>query len=425
MRNACQAGNTCTIMRRHLRPASVAVLLLAVTAGAKAQNWPGWRGPSGTGHTAEKNLPLRWDAQTRKGVLWKVTTGGVGYSSPIIWGKTVFVTTSDKQAGNDVPDHHVVAFAVGDGRRLWRTRIKPGKSPCQFNEYATPTPVTDGKTVYVWFGSGVLAAVDFKGKLLWRQERGGQADKNNSPCSSPVLAGEAVILLCDDADDNGSLQALDKKTGKVRWQDKRAREGGNMSSPIVIDVNGKAQVVVAGAERLEGIDPGNGKPIWWCDLPCVAVPSPVFQGGLVFAVAGDGRGVAVAPDGTGDVTASHVRASCKGIKVGFTSPTIAAGHVYLVQGKGLDCWNLKTGKLAYSETLKGASQYASPIVTADGLLYFASAGQTAILLAGPKFKLVATNTLDSEDPKHGASPAVSNGKLFFRDFAHLYCVGKK
>ena len=414
-------------MSRHLRPALVAVLLMMVTGSAWGENWPGWRGPSGTGHTAEKNLPLRWDGQTGKGVLWKVPTGGVGYSSPIVWGKTVFVTTSDKQAGNDVPDHHLVAFGVGDGRQLWRTRIEPGKSPCQFNEYATPTPVTDGKTVTVWFGSGVAAAVDFKGKLLWRQVRGGQADRNNSPCSSPVLAGDVVILLCDDAEDNGSLQALDKKTGKVRWQDKRPREGGNMSSPIVIDVKGKAQVVVASAERLEGIDPANGKPIWWCDLPCVAVPSPVWQSGLVFAVAGDGRGVAVAPGGTGDVTASHIKASCKGFKVGFTSPTIASGAVYLVQGNGpkLDCWNLKTGKRVYSETLKGASQYASPIVTADGLLYFASAGKTAIVRAGPTFKVVATNSLDSEDPRHGASPAVSNGKLFFRDFTHLYCIGRK
>jgi len=383
--------------------------MLMLTQGATAQNWPGWRGPSSAGHTAAKNLPLTWDGQTGKGVLWKVPTGGVGYSSPIVWGKTVFVTTSVAGTGSAIPDHHLVAFNLADGRRLWRTRIAPGPSPCQFSEYAAPTPVTDGKAVYAWFASGVIAAVDFRGKLLWRQTRGGEADQNNSPCSSPVLVGDVLVLLCDDAKDNGCLQGLDKKTGKVLWQSKRPREGGCQSSLLTITVKGKAQVVVVGSKRIEGVDPATGKAIWWCNVPCLTTPSPAAGSGRIFAItARHGTGMIVDPGGVGDVTASHVKAFCKEVKVGYASPVIAAGHVYLVQDGGpkLDCWDLKTGKLVYSQELENASQFASPLATADGLLYFASAGKTSIVRAGAKFKLLATNTLSADD----AQPRLARGR---------------
>ena len=135
------------------------VILLACFSGSvvvQAENWPGWRGPTGTGHSIETNLLLFWDGQTGSNVRWKVRTGGKGHSSPIVWNDRVFVTTSAlqpvEQNGKIVPENHVIAFRVSDGQQLWRTSIAPGRSLCQWHEYAAPTPATDGKALYVWFG---------------------------------------------------------------------------------------------------------------------------------------------------------------------------------------------------------------------------------------------------------------------------------
>ena len=147
---------------------SLALALLAIEVNA--ENWPGWRGPTGDGHTTEKDLPLEWDSQTGENVLWKAPAGGLGHSTPVVWGDTVFLTTSSSQEaeekGKVMPEHHVIAFRTRDGKQLWRTPITPGTSLCQWHEYAAPTPVTDGKALYVWFASGVAAAVDFEGKLI-------------------------------------------------------------------------------------------------------------------------------------------------------------------------------------------------------------------------------------------------------------------
>ena len=167
-----------------------ATLHLACPAASGDGNWPGWRGPTGVGYADEKDLPLTWDAKTGENVLWKASLDGTtGHSSPIVWGDRVFVTTAAKQtreqeARKEVPEHHLVCYRAADGKLVWRTRIPQGKEPMGYAIYAVPTPVTDGKAVYAWFGSAVIAAVDLSGGLLWRHERPGPFHLNPGICQS-------------------------------------------------------------------------------------------------------------------------------------------------------------------------------------------------------------------------------------------------
>ncbi len=172
-----QVGATARIGRVARLAAMVAISQFANLAAAA--DWPAWRGPTGIGWTDETDLPLSWDGKTGDNVLWKAPLAGTtGHSSPIVWGDRVFLTTSDKQtreqeASKEIPQHHIECYQAADGKLLWRTLIPPGQEVAGYSIYASPTPATDGKAVYAWFGSAVVAAVDFDGKLLWRHERKG------------------------------------------------------------------------------------------------------------------------------------------------------------------------------------------------------------------------------------------------------------
>ena len=234
-----------------------------------AADWPGWRGPTGAGYTEEKDLPLTWDGKTGENVVWKIALGGVGNSSPIVWKDRVYVTTSAKQAREDeqkktVPPHHINCYAVADGKQLWSTDVPPGEHYEGYDIFAVPTPVTDGERVYAWFGSGVVAAVDMDGKLVWRKERAGPFNLNPGLCSSPILYQDAVVLLCDQGRGQGFLQGLDKKTGEVKWEQKRPTVSHNNTTPVLIQVGDKTEMIVAASNAVQGLDPSDGKVLWTC-----------------------------------------------------------------------------------------------------------------------------------------------------------------
>ncbi len=333
---------------------------------------------------------MEWDSQTGENVLWKAPAGGLGHSTPVVWGDTVFLTTSSSQEaeekGKVMPEHHVIAFRTRDGKQLWRTPITPGTSLCQWHEYAAPTPVTDGKALYVWFASGVAAAVDFEGKLIWREQRNEVSivsDILNPVSPSPVLFGNTVIIKChqSDADQQGMLQALDKTTGKVTWE-RRLAKPASLSSPILIEANGKKQLVVASPGIVEGFNPADGTQIWSVSTKRGnEAASPVYDRdtGLVLASGGP---VAINPKGIGDITASNVRTSFKDYSSGmYSSPVISAGHVFCNPEfkHELRCWNWETGEPVISEKIKEMPDYVCGIATADGLLYYVSAGFSVIV----------------------------------------------
>jgi outer membrane protein assembly factor BamB len=419
-------------------------LLVIVTirsaAAARAGDWPGWRGPTGMGQTEEKDLPLTWGGKDQENVLWKVPLIEDGdkvkldqnQSSPIVRGDHVYVTVSYWPAGvkqEQYPEHHVICFAKADGKRRWDTVVPPG--PWLLKDlrggYTAPTPAADDEHVYVAFGSAVVAALDAKGKVVWRKEiTPHEFDVAFAP--SPVLYKDTVLVLCDQLKEKKAsvLLALDRKSGEVTWEQKRPDADWTHSTPVLGTVNGKTQLLVSGAMGPQGLDPTNGKPIWWCSSGGRTgdTPSPVFGGGVVYCDSGrGGPGVAVDPTGEGDVSKTHRKWTLSEVSEGFSSPVIVGDHLYRLHNpETLHCWELATGKSVYAQRLPGASTSASPVATPDGRIYVASTATSYVVQAGPEFKKLATNELDDGSP---ASPAVADGKLFLKGRRFLFCIGKK
>jgi outer membrane protein assembly factor BamB len=323
-----------------------------------------------------------------------------------------------------VPEHHLSCYQAADGKLLWKTVIPQGKEPMGYAIYAVPTPVTDGKAVYCWFGSGVLAAVDFDGKLLWRQERAGPFNMNPGICSSPALFGDTMILACDRNRDLGWLQGIDKKTGEVKWEKKRAGNGWSNTAPILLDVKGKPQLILLGAHTLEGLDPASGEPVWSCKAGGFG-ESPAYGGGILYVDRGENSlAQAVDPTGSGDVTATHVKWKVEKSPGDYSSPVVAGEYIFKTQKEGvIACLKLATGETAFTAPLDGVSKLASPVATADGRVYFVSTGKSYVLKAGPTLEVLGKGDLGGGG--NGSSPAFSGGKIFVRDHENLWCIGKK
>lgn len=428
--NCFRSRSRCSLDWSVLLAAVLAYAALLPGGAARAENWPSWRGPTGYGYSSEKDLPLTWDGKTKQNILWHVPLGGVGNSSPIVWGDRVFVTTSARQTREEeakklVPAHHVLCLSAADGKELWKTSVPPGGFPEGYEIYAVPTPVTDGKHVYAWFGSGVLAALDMDGKIVWRKEYPGPFSLNPGICSSPVLYKDTLLLLLDQGRGAGFLQALDKKTGALRWEQKRPQTSYTNATPLVLRVGDRDQVIIAAARAVQGLDPATGAVLWWCAGSGFGA-SPAYGSGLLYVDSGtNGPGQAIAPGGEGDVGKLRVKWKHGKVQAAYSSPVISGDYVYRTHRPGvLTCWRLSTGEELFSERLEKISDLASPFATADGRVYFVTAAKSYVIKAGPKLEVLAENTLPGGG-NLGSSPAVSGGRIFVRDRTALYCVGKK
>lgn len=387
------------------------------------------------GITQETELPLVWSGTDGTNILWKSPLPATtleakpdhNQSSPIIWQDRVFVTTADwpkDRKQEEQPDQRLTCYRLSDGKQLWDTTIPSG--PWKLSDlrggYCAPTPVTDGERVYVVFGSSMLAAVDFSGKIVWRKELPDWKAFDVAIASSPILYRGQLLVLADRNDKKSTLTAYEPATGKVLWESKRTGTFTH-TTPIVVEATGKSQLLVTASNELQGLDPTNGEKLWWCKTPG-DVTSPVYAGGLIYTDSGrGGPGILVAADGTGDVTATHVKWKLGQMPEGMSSPAIVGGYLYRLHNPGvLKCVDLATGTEQYSQRLNGVSVSSSPIVTPDGKLYFAGAGKTFVVQSGPKFELLATNDLGDSS---ASSAAASGGKLIFKGRRYLFCVGKK
>jgi outer membrane protein assembly factor BamB len=419
---------------------AVAAAALLAAGLARAENWPGWRGPTGMGQAPDKGLPLTWGGPKGENVLWKapLVEGAdkvrldQNQSSPIVWGERVFVTVSYWPAGvgtDRYPEHHVVCFRASDGKRLWDVTVPPG--PWLLKDlrggYTAPTPATDGERVYALFGSAVLAALDLDGKRLWRKEIAPHFF-DVAIGTSPVVHNGTVLVMCEQLREKKAsrLLALDARTGELKWERKRPQADWTHSTPAVVRVKGRLQLLVAGAHALEGLDPGSGERIWWCASgPRIGdTVTPVLAGGVVYCDSGrGGPAVAVDPTGTGDVTKTHLKWRVGAVPEGFSSPVASGGHLYrLTNPETLRCYELATGRVVYVERLHGVSTSSSPLATPDGRIYLAGAGKSYVVKAGPKFEVLGSSDLGDASP---ASPAVADGRLYLKGRRYLYCVGKK
>jgi len=416
-------------------------LAIFLATAARGEDWPAFRGPTGLGYSQERDLPITWGGPDAENVLWKSPLVGEGHASPIVWGERVFVCTArwDEAVADRakvIPEHHVLCYRAADGGQLWDSTVEPGSwLRTDFRSgpgggYAAPTPATDGKLVYVAFGSSVIAALDFDGKVVWRREIAPHGF-DVTIGSSPVLFDDAVLMLCAMSNRQDSkLVAYRTADGAVKWETPLPRTGFAHSTPVLIDVAGRPQLVVVasgGGEADEGVqsfDPTDGKRLWWCRGRGDAA-SAAFGAGIIYCDNGrGGPGIAIDPTGAGDVTNTHVKWRIDQVPEGIGSPVIVGDLVYrLHRPNVLKCWRADDGRQVYAERLdRLTSTWASPVADGNGRLYFATAGVSYVVQVGETFKILAINDLG--DPNH-ASAAVAGGRMFLVGTRHVFCVGAK
>lgn len=415
------------------RLSAISFILFATLASAG--DWPAWRGPTGQGVCDEKNLPLHWDAKSGKNILWKMPLPGhdgkakqdQNQSSPVVIAGKVFVTSSiwpEGVANKEFPEHHVFCFDATSGKQVWDVKVAHGpwlRASDLRGGYSAPTPAADRERVVVCFGSSVLACLDHDGKQIWRKEII-PYDFDVAMASSPVLhAGTAILQL--DGVKGSRIIAYDLKSGDEKWTQKRPTAGFCHSTPVLAKLGKKVQLLVAASNAVQGVDPDDGKLLWWCKGAGDTV-SPVVGEGLVYCDSGRGSiGVCVDPAGEGDVTKTHRKWQIDRVPNGFSSPVVVAGRLYrLVDPGTLRSWKMADGEEGETLRLQGVSTSPSPFVTPEGRIYCASAGRSFVVKAGEKMEILATNELN--DGSH-ASPAVAGGRIYLKGRRYLWCIGSK
>lgn len=403
---------------------SVASLLFfALTAGG--EDWPGWRGPRGDGSSLDKNVPLRWSYQ--ENVIWKSPIPGVGHSSPVVAGDKVFLTTCLLKEKQRV----LLALDRGSGKILWQRVVvtAPLEKKHKLNSFASSTPATDGKHVWISFlqyPDMIVACYDVDGNLAWKKSPG-KFFSVHGFCSSPVLFHDLVIVN-GDQDSQAYIVALDKATGQERWRADRPNRTRSYCVPIIVDMAGKKQLVLSGSLCVASYDPQTGKQHWIIDGPTEQfVASLVPNQGLLFLTTGfpEYHNLAIRPDGVGNVTRTHIAWHEKNVparKASYVpSPIAFDKYFYVISDQGwLSAFEATTGKRLWLEKL-GRHHSASPVLASGHLYMTDDDGITYVLKGGPKFEVVARNPLEDECY---SSPAVSEGRLYIRTAHSLWCIGK-
>jgi outer membrane protein assembly factor BamB len=432
-----------------------ALLTVSIVNSSSAKvstNWPQWRGPDGQGVSAETGLPDEWSNTTN--VKWKTPIAGRGHSSPIVWGKKIFLTsaldgepipgrtagvTHKMSDGSDFvhPDavganlkhtFKVVCLDRDSGKILWERVAYEGPvydSRHKKASFASSTPATDGKYVFAFFGSEGLYAYDFAGKLLWKQAMPKLGTASVGYGVSPILYQNLVIMLCDDSGGNSFIAAYDKKTGKEAWKVAR-KVDITWSSPVLVHTKSRTEVVTAAAEAIIAYDPATGKELWrHKGLESNAVPSPVVENDLVVLTSGYPKKIALAirAGGSGDITGTPQVAWTYNKGTAYVpSPILYGDYIYLMTDRGLlTCLDVKTGKVEYEGARVPKPQIfmASPVAYEGKILLTSEEGDTYMLKAGPKHEVLRTNSLGENVY---ASPAIADGKIFIRGEQNLYCI---
>jgi outer membrane protein assembly factor BamB len=414
-----------------MRTSSLALVILSL-AGAvlAADNWPQFRGPHGDSRADDANPPLTWSET--KNIAWKTAIHDKGWSSPVVWGDQVWLTTAkedgsqlfavciDRNSGKVL--HDIKVFDVEQPSTLWR----------KFNSFASPTPVIEEGRVYAHFGTYGTACLDTRtGKTLW-QRRDLHCDHFRGAASSPILSGDLLFLTFDGYDAQ-YVAALNKTTGETVWKKDRAidykTDNGDAKkaygTPAVRMIDGKAELISPAAMATIAYDPKSGTELWKVYHGGMNVTAPPLYGlGKLFLCTGDGglRLLAVRPDGSGDITGSSIEwkvSNAKGSVPSRSSPVLVKNLLYMVSEGGIvSCLEANTGDLVWQERI-GGKYWASPLYAGGRLYFFDEDGRSHVFAAGRTPKKLASNKLDDGCR---ASPAAVGKSLFVRTHTHLYRI---
>jgi len=398
------------------------------TGSGSALDWPEFRGPGGQGISNARNVPLNWGSSSN--IVWRAVISGIGWSSPVLRGGRLYVTTAVIATEKSNPSLRALCLDAGNGKILWDTEVFVHTGSTNIhnkNSHASPTPVVEEDRLYVHFGHQGTACLDLDGKVLWRN-----TSLRYSPLhgggGSPIVVDDALIFSCDGTSDP-FVAALNKKTGQILWKTARtldAKKKFSFSTPLVIHPNGRSrsQVISPSSGAVYAYNPKDGRELWRVRYAegYSVVPRPVFGHGLVFiSTAFDSPEVmAIRPDGQGDITESHVVWKLAKGAPKTPSMLLVGDELYFVSDNGIaSCVDAKTGQVHWAERV-GGNYSASPLL-ADGRIYLQNEEGVAVVLApGKTFQELARNSIGERTL---ASYAVTDGALFIRTEAHIYRVG--
>jgi outer membrane protein assembly factor BamB len=409
------------------RTVLLCLMALLFTKNAPA-DWPQFRGPDGQGHSDEEGVPVHWSED--KNVAWKAAVPGEGFSSPVIRGDRIWMTSA-MEAGKSL---RAICIDRTSGDVLHNIEVlTPADvgSKHGLNGYASPTPVLDEGHAYVHFGGHGTVCLDQAGNIVWKNTDLPYSGVQGS-ASSPILHGDSLILTCD-GNDTQFVAALDKRTGDVRWKEPRVHYEGMgkeddffkmaYSTPLVATVDGREQLVSTAADHVAAYDVNSGKELWWMPyIGCSQVARPTFGHGLFYVVGTlklDDHCIYAIRPGSGRINTDRVVWQHSRGVGHVPSPLLIGQELYFVNDDGIaSCLDALTGEQHWRERLGGKFR-ASPIEI-QGRIYFNSEeGKTTVVQAGKEFRVLATNQLDGILM---ASIAVSDGALFVRSDRHLYCI---
>ena len=414
---------------------SLCLVIALLVFRADAENWPQFRGPNSRGCSSETNLPLQWSAT--ENLAWKTPIPGQSWSSPIVWGDQVFVTT----ATDEGKSCHVLSLDRKAGKILWDREVlrqSPGHKEGR-NTFATPTPATDGERVYACFFDGSFLALDYSGRVLWTN-RSYPFYSQHGLGTSPILYGDLLIMARDGSGSGGDkglgwqepwdqafLIALDARTGKERWKARRGLSRISHCVPAMWEApGGQVQLVSEAGDVVQGFDLRTGERLWSSQVIGEGkVPSTVLGGGMVYTAGGWGGRESIKAFKLGDrgeLGTNNLVWEQKGIMPKVPSMLYFEGLLFAVTDTGTaSCMKAETGELLWKEKLAG--NYSASPVAAEGRLYLTSdTGETTVIEAAPRFRMLARNPIGE---KVQASLAVSQGRLFIRSEKHLFAIQSK
>ncbi len=433
-----------------------AVMVPASPPGSSVAHWPQWRGPEFTG-MASMAVPVEFGDNHH--VKWKVPVAGRGFSTPVIWGDRVFLTTAiptgvtatvgeESAAGGGRrgggagggagagQEHRFMVMCLDrrTGRTLWE-RVATTATPHegyhrQYGSFASNSPVTDGRLIYASFGSRGVYAYDLNGRLVWRQDLGIRLRMRLQfgEGSAPLLVDNLLVLNYDQERDS-QIVALDKSSGRIVWRASRD-EASSWSMPVAITWQGRRQIILAATNRTRAYDPATGKVVWECGgLGANVIPTPVVQGDLLLVMSGyrDPKLMAIRLGREGDLTGTDAVTWSTTRGTAYTpSPVLFDNKYYVLSDNGLlHCYNATTGQPYYQQKrLAEPDSFKASPIGAAGRLYLASeSGVVTVVRMGEQFEILATNRF--ADQMFVSSPVVAAGELYLRSSTHLFCISDK